>query len=196
MRFISSLFAIGLISGCASTAKVDSLPLTVMANIDSVDNPVPVSLEFTPCKQEICTEAGLGGLKIGGKYAVTYNPNESVNRLFKEYIDTKFFNTSESGSNQIKVELISVKEDHSSMDSGADWFRTPDNIAVTYSFELKMRVSYPDENGVIKTFPTIAKKTITSTQGEIANDLKKGVSDAIGLSIIRFDKSLSKSYSL
>lgn len=190
------LVSIAVLSGCATTAQVDSLPLTVMANIDSIDNKEPLAFEFAPCKQKICNKAGLGGLKIGGKYAVIYSPNQSVHKLYQEYFQTKFFNTDKKSNNKLKVELLSVTEDHEAMSSGSDFFKSPDDISVTYSFSLKMKVTYPDDNGSVKSFPVIARKTLTSTQSEIKNDIKRGVSDAIGLSIIRFDKALNKSKTL
>jgi hypothetical protein len=178
--------------GCATTAEVDSLPLTVMANIEAIDNAIPVSYSFTSCSQEICNEAGLGGLKIGGKYAVVYNPNQSVNKLFDEYLSSKYLNMNEASNNKINVELLSVEEEHSSFDNGTDFFKSADDISVTYTFKMKIKVTYKNEAGEIKTYPTIAKKKITSTQKNIGSAIKSEVSKAIGLSIIRFDKFLAK----
>lgn len=180
------------VAGCASTTVVDSLPLTVMANIEPIDNKNPISYKFTPCSTELCKEAGLGGLRIGGKYAVTYSPNLSVNKLYNDYFNSKFFNTAISANNFIDVQLLSVEESYEQMNSGSDFFRSPDDISVTYSFSFKLKIKYTDSNGEVNSYPAIAKKTITSTQSQIASDIRRGVSDAIGLTIVRFDKFLSE----
>ena len=192
---LASLFvAFALSTGCASTTTVDSLPLTVMADIEPINNQMPIQYNFKACSEPLCNEAGLGGLRIGAKYAVTYSPNLSVNKLYNEYFDTKFFNVGSDGTNLFNVELLSVEESYDQMGSGSDFFKNPDDISVSYSFKYKLLLTYKDSNGKEVKFPSIAKKTITSTQSQIATDIKKGVSDAIGLTIVRFDKYISNNY--
>ncbi len=177
--------------GCASTTKsIDSLPLAVVGNIDAIDNSTPVSFTFTPCSEKVCNNAGF---KSGGfKYAIDYSPNNAVKNLFSEYIESKFLNMDNNSNNVINVQLLSVDEVDEAINNSSDFFKSADDMSVTYKLTYKLKITYKNSKGQTKTFPTTVKKTITSTQKNMAIDLKSGVSNAIGLAVIKLDKYISK----